>query len=133
MPSGQEVLVHPNIPTGRIDTRPKKDTVWKNLIKGGRNTLYNHTANFSYTLPTAKFPLIDWMTANVKYQASYKWIGASRLAVELGNIIENGQQQEGTVQLDFTRLYQKSKWLRSLEQPPNKEDKERWKKSQETF
>ncbi len=115
-------------PTGRIDTRPKKDTVWKNLIKGGRNTLYNHTANFSYTLPTAKFPLIDWMTANVKYQASYKWIGASRLAVELGNIIENGQQQEGTVQLDFTRLYQKSKWLRSLEQPPNKEDKERWKK-----
>lgn len=114
-------------PFGRLDTKPKKDTVWKNLLKGGRNTLYNHTANFSYTLPTAKFPLIDWMTANVKYQATYRWIGASRLAVELGNIIENGQQQEGTLQLDFTRLYQKSKYLRQLEQPANKDDKTRWK------
>ncbi len=114
-------------PFGRIDTKEKKDTVWKNLFKGGRNTLYNQTANFSYTLPTTKFPLIDWMTANVKYQATYKWIGASRLAVELGNIIENGQQEEGTLQMDFTRLYQKSKYLRSLEQTPNKADKERWK------
>ncbi len=115
-------------PIGRIDSKIKKDSIWKNLVKGGRNTLYSHTANFSYTLPTAKFPLIDWMTANVKYQASYKWIGASRLAVNLGNILENGQQEEATLQMDFTRLYQKSKWLRSLEQPPNKEDKERWKK-----
>jgi cell surface protein SprA len=115
-------------PIGRIDTKPKKDTVWKNLMKGGRNTLYNHTANFSYTLPTAKFPLIDWTTANIKYQATYKWIGASRLAVELGNILENGQQEEATLQMDFTKLYQKSKWLRQLEQPANKDDKEKWKK-----
>ena len=114
-------------PAGRLDTEPKKDTVWKNFIKGGRNTLYNHTANFTYTLPTAKFPLIDWTMANVSYQAGYHWIGASRLAVNLGNIIENNQQKEGTVQLDFTRLYQKSKWLRQLEQAPNPDDKERWK------
>jgi cell surface protein SprA len=114
-------------PVGRINTDPKKDSVWKNFMKGGRNTLYNHSANFTYTLPTSKFPLLDWTTANVSYQAGYRWIGASRLAVELGNIIENSQQKEGTVQLDFTRLYQKSKWLRQLEQPANKDDKERWK------
>ena len=114
-------------PIGRIDTRPKKDTVWRNLMKGGRNTLFNQTANFSYTVPTAKFPLLDWTTVNLRYQATYRWIGASRLAVNLGNILENGQQKEGTVQLDLTRLYQKSKWLRQLDQPSNKEDKERWK------
>ncbi len=114
-------------PAGRLNTQEKKDTVWNNFMKGGRNTIYNHAANFTYTLPTAKFPLLDWTTANVSYQAGYRWIGASRLAVDLGNIIENNQQKEGTVQLDFTRLYQKSKWLRQLEQPSNKEDKERWK------
>jgi len=114
-------------PAGRLDTKEKKDTVWRNLLKGGRNTLYNHTANFTYTLPTAKLPLLDWTTMNIRYQASYTWIGASRLAVELGNIIENGQQKEGTVQLDFNRLYQKSKWLRQLEQPSNKEDREKWR------
>jgi cell surface protein SprA len=114
-------------PIGRIDTRQKKDSVKANLVSGGRNTLYNQTANFSYTLPTAKLPLIDWTTINLKYQATYRWIGASRLAVNLGNFLENGQQSEATAQLDFTKLYQKSKWLRQLENPPNKEDKEKWK------
>ena len=115
-------------PAGRLDSKSKRDSMWNNLYKGGRNTLFNQTANFSYTLPTTKFPLLDWTTMNVKYQASYKWIGASRLAVNLGNFLENGQQKEGTVQLDFTRLYQKSKWLRALELPSNKEDKLKWKK-----
>jgi cell surface protein SprA len=114
-------------PEGRLDTKEKKDSVWRNLLKGGRNTTYNHTANFTYTLPTAKFPLIDWTTINLRYQATYSWVGASRLAVELGNIIENSQQSEATAQFDFNRLYQKSKWLRQLEAPGNKSDQERWR------
>ncbi len=114
-------------PDGRIDTKEKKDSMWRNFWKGGRNTLYRQTANFTYTLPTTKFPLVDWTTLNVSYQATYGWIGASRLAVNLGNIIENGQQKEATAQLDFNRLYQKSKWLRQLEQPSNKEDREKWR------
>ncbi|MEJ7586234.1 MAG: cell surface protein SprA [Ferruginibacter sp.] len=106
-------------PAGRIDTREKKDTVWTNLFRGGRNTLYNQAANISYTLPTAKFPLLDWTTINFKYQAVYRWIGASRLAAELGlgNILENGQSQETTAQLDFTRLYSKSKFFRAIDLP----------------
>ena len=104
-------------PFGRIDSKIKKDTVWRNLLKGGRNTLYNQSANFSYTLPTAKFPLLDWTIVNLKYQATYRWIGASRLAVELGNIIENGQSTEATAQFDFTRLYNKSKFFKAIDQP----------------
>ena len=114
-------------PAGRLDTKEKKDTVWKNFLKGGRNTLYTHNANFTYTVPTAKFPLLDWTTVNLRYQATYRWIGASRLAVELGNMLENSQQKEGTVQLDFNRLYQKSKWLRQLDVPSNIEDREKWR------
>ncbi len=87
------------------------------LLSGGRNTLYNHTANVSYTLPTTKFPLVDWTTVNLKYQATYRWIGASRLAIELGNIFENGQTKEATVQFDFTKLYNKFKFFRALDQP----------------
>lgn len=114
-------------PSGRLDTKEKKDSVWRNLMKGGRNTLYNQVANLSYTVPTSKLPLLDWTTVNLKYQASYRWIGASRLAVELGNILENGQQKEATVQLDFNRLYQKSKWLKQLDQKSKPEDKEKWR------
>jgi len=104
-------------PYGRLDTKEKRDTVWRRLLSGGRNTLYNQTANISYTLPTAKFPLVDWTQVNLKYQATYKWIGASRLAVELGNILENSQTKEATVQLDFTKLYSKFKFFRAIEQP----------------
>src|SRR5207253_6811488 len=103
------------------------DTVWKNLLKGGRNTLYSQTANFTYTVPTTKFPLISWTTMNLRYQASYRWIGASRLAVEMGNFLENGQQKEGTLQLDFNRLYQKSKWIRQFDAASNRDDREKWR------
>ncbi len=110
-------------PYGRLDTKEKRDTVWRNLLNGGRNTLYNHTANFSYTLPTTKFPVTDWTAVNLKYQATYRWIGASRLAVELGNILENSQTKEATVQLDFTKLYNKFKFFRALDQPPGQNTK----------
>ncbi len=114
-------------PFGRIDTKAKKDSLMNNLFRGGRNTLFNQTASFSYTLPLLKIPALDFITANVKYQASYRWIGASRLAVNLGNFLENGQQKEGTVQMDFNRLYQKSKFLRQLDVPSNIEDRNRWR------
>ena len=114
-------------PSGRLDTRAKKDTVWRNFADGGRNTLYNQIGNFTYTLPTNKFPLLDWTMINFRYQAVYKWIGASRLAVNLGNFLENGQQEEATMQMDFNKIYQKSKWLRQLDQPSSPENKQRWK------
>jgi cell surface protein SprA len=47
--------------------------------------------------------------------------------VELGNTLENGQQKEANMQLDFTRLYQKSKWLKQLDAVSTEEDKEKWK------
>ncbi|MBX2887148.1 MAG: cell surface protein SprA [Ferruginibacter sp.] len=114
-------------PAGRLDSKEKKDSVWHNLLKGGRNTMYTQTANFSYTLPTSKIPVLDWTTINLKYQAMYSWIGASRLAVDLGNFLENGQQKEATLQLDFNRLYQKSKYLKQLDAPSKIEDRDKWR------
>ncbi len=114
-------------PAGRLDTKAKKDTVFNNLLKGGRNTVFNQTVAFSYTLPLAKIPAFDFVIANIKYQATYDWIGASRLAVNLGNILQNSQQKEGTVQMDFNRLYGKSKLLRQLDAPKNLEDRAKWR------
>lgn len=104
-------------PYGRLDTKAKRDTVRRNLFAGGRNTVFTQTVNFSYNVPLNKFPLTDWTTLRLGYTANYQWIGASRLAVNLGNFLENGQQEEANLQLDFTRLYSKSKWLRALDQP----------------
>jgi cell surface protein SprA len=104
-------------PYGRADTKEKRDTLWENFSSFGRNTYYTQSFNTSYNLPLQKLPLTDWTTLRLRYAANYRWIGASRLAVNLGNILENGQQEEANLQLDFNKLYSKSKLLRALDMP----------------
>jgi cell surface protein SprA len=118
-------------PNGRIDTRDKKDTVRNNFFKGGRNTIYQQKATLSYTLPLNKFPVTDWIQASYTYGASYNWIGASRLAITQGNIIENSQDNNFNAQFNFISLYNKSKWLRALDNiPPPKPPKDPNQKKQ---
>lgn len=105
-------------PNGRINTQEKKDSVRTNFFKGGRHVIYQHRATMSYSLPLNKFPMTDWIQANYTYGASYNWIGASRLAIALGNTIENSQDNNFNAQFNFTNLYNKSKWLRALDNPP---------------
>ena len=75
-------------PFGRIDTEEKKDSVRKNLFKGGRNTQYAHQATVSYNVPMQKIPLLDWTTLRASYGTQYNWLTASnsQLARNLGNI-----------------------------------------------
>lgn len=103
-------------PDGRLDTKAKRDTVFKNFFKGGRNVLFTQTINLSYNVPLNKLPLTDWTNLRIGYTTNYQWIGASRLAVNLGNFLENGQEEQANLQLDFTKLYNKSRWLKSLDQ-----------------
>jgi len=105
-------------PFGRIDTKEKKDTVRQNLLKGGRNTLYQQKAILNYSIPLNKFPLTDWISARYSYGTSYNWIGASRIAINLGNTIENSQENNLNVGFNFSSLYNKSKWLRSIGNVP---------------
>jgi len=105
-------------PFGRIDTRPKKDSVRTNFLKGGRNTLYNQSADFTYNLPTNLFPFLDWVTATLTYRTTYGWIGASRLALNLGNSIQNSYAKGATLEFNLLQLYNKSRLLRSLNNPP---------------
>ncbi len=103
-------------PYGLLNTKAKRDTVRKNFFDGGRNTLYQQRAVFSYNIPLSKLPLTDWITTRYNYTTTYNWIGASLLAYNLGNTLENSQQNALTAEFDFTRLYGKSKWLTKMQQ-----------------
>jgi cell surface protein SprA len=105
-------------PNGRIDTKEEKDTLRSQFFRGGRHVIYQQRGTLSYSLPLNKFPLTDWIQASYTYGASYNWIGASRLAIALGNTIENSQDNNFNAQFNFTNLYNKSKWLRALDNPP---------------
>lgn len=101
-------------PTGRLNTKAKKDSVWTNFFKLGRTTNYFHTMNATYTLPTTKFPLLSWTSIAVGYSAEYRWTAASLLAKYLGNAIENSQQKQLNAEFKFTDLYNKSPFLRKI-------------------
>jgi cell surface protein SprA len=101
-------------PFGRIDTKAEKDSVRKNLLKGGRNTRFHQEATFTYNVPTNKIPLLDWTAVRASYKANYDWIGASLLAKNLGNTVSNGNTKSINGDLNFDQLYQKSRFLRAV-------------------
>ncbi len=107
-------------PSGRIDTKEKKDSLMRMLLQAGRNTLYTQRATLRYDIPTNKFPLTDWIMSSYNVSTNYNWVGASRLAQELGNTIENTFSQQLNAQFNFTNFYNKSKMLRAaLSNMPN--------------
>lgn len=101
-------------PYGRIDTKEKKDSVRKNFFNGGRNTHYHQEGTLTYNLPTNKLPLLDWTTFRFTYIARYDWYGASLLAKELGNTLENAQTRNINGELNFEQLYNKWRFLRAV-------------------
>ena len=105
-------------PFGRIDTKEKKDSVRKNLFKGGRNTQYQHQATLTYNVPTQKIPFLDWTTLRASYATRYNWLASSLLARRLGNTLSNTQTRTVNGELNFEQLYSKSRFLRSATTAP---------------
>jgi cell surface protein SprA len=103
-------------PIGRIDSKSKRDSLMRNFLKGGRNTIYNQSADIAYNVPTNLIPVLDWTTLNIAYRSTYNWVGASRLAVNLGNTIQNSGQTGATSEFNLTQLYSKFKIFRKLEE-----------------
>jgi len=105
-------------PFGRIDDKIKKDSVRKNLLKGGRNTNYHQEATVTYNVPTNKIPLLDWTTLRASYNTKYNWLAGSLLArtpeIDLGNSLANTQTRTINGELKFEELYNKWRFLRAV-------------------
>ncbi|MCB0780555.1 MAG: cell surface protein SprA, partial [Flavobacteriales bacterium] len=91
-----------------------KDSVLTSIRNWGEVTGYNHTINLTYQLPLDKFPLTDWITANTTYTAGYQWDRAPFQQDSLGATIQNSQNIALNGQLNFVNLYNKSKYLKKI-------------------
>ncbi len=96
----------------------RRDTIWRSILEGGRNTHYHHTWNATYTLPINKIPLFKWTSSSVIYQAGYDWNRASvtNSSYVLGNSISNMNSVQVNGQLDFLQLYNNIPFLRGVNQ-----------------
>ena len=100
-----------------------KDTVWNNILDGGRPVNYNHDFSVQYTVPVYKLPFLDWTSLQLGYSTRYDWQAAAVTAdsTNLGNVIRNASALQMNGDLSLTSLYNKSKFLREMIWPPRKQ------------
>ncbi|MFN0030564.1 MAG: cell surface protein SprA [Flavobacteriales bacterium] len=103
-----------------------KDTVRQNIQQWGTTTTFNQNMSLSYKLPFDKFPLIDFINSDARYAATYRWDRAPFTQDSLGNTIQNTRQVQLNVQGNFETLYNKSTYLKDINQ--GKKDKKDDKK-----
>ena len=105
---------------GRVNAKDRdeyslwKDSVISSIKSFGEPTRYDHTIGITYTLPLDKFPMTDWMTVNTGYTAGYQWDRAPLTQDSLGATIQNSQNISVNGQLNFVNLYNKSKYLKKI-------------------
>lgn len=77
---------------------------------------YNQTFNASYTAPFSKIPVLDYLSFNAKYNATYTWDRGAQISeeIDLGNSVNNQGQLSFDGRFNFEQLYNKSKYLQKI-------------------
>ncbi len=105
-----------NEPPGQIN-RSNRDQVWSEIFSFGTMTNYNQGFNVTWDIPIGKIPLLDFITLNSGYQATYRWT-ASPVSIQpqFGNNIENSSTLMLNGGLNLVTLYNKVPYLKKLNQ-----------------
>ncbi len=109
-------------PVGDINTQAKRDSVWRNVLRGGRMKNYQQDIRFTYRIPLDKIPALDWIAADALYNIGYQFQANSygivdSLGVPFGNILRNNRERGVTGRVDLIRLYNKIRYLRFVNTP----------------
>ena len=95
-----------------------KDTVMSSLAHFGRPLTYQQVFTASWAIPINKIPIFEFITANAQYNATYGWNRGpeSDGNLHLGNEISNLNNWQVDGQMNFEKLYNKSKYLKDINQ-----------------
>ena len=110
-------------PQGLIDTREKKDYIWKSFGEGGRMNSFEQRFDLTYQIPINKIPLFNWISANFRYNGQYRFSGAPISLAFLGNTIENSNQIGLNGQVDMVKLYNNIPYLKKINSPTTQQKK----------
>lgn len=108
-------------PEGRLykgdpEYEQKMDSIWNNFKNFGRNTNFYQQWSASYTLPINKIPILNWISASVRYQGSYNWTAGAITAdtLNIGNTVQNSNTMSASTQFNLLNLYNKVKYLKDV-------------------
>ncbi|MEI6412114.1 MAG: cell surface protein SprA, partial [Bacteroidota bacterium] len=114
-----------------VSQKVVRDSIWKNVLKLGRPKNYTHSVSLNYTLPFKTIPFLDFITVKASYTGGYTWTAQSlklqnldagpyqnvENSRNLGNVIQNNSVRQINGDMDFTKLYDKSKYLAKIDKP----------------
>lgn len=102
-----------------------RDTITKQLWKLGTPVDYNQSFDASWNIPINKLKATDWITSNVKYKSTYQWNRGTRIDddTETGGTIQNQASWQGDVRLNLEAFYNKSKFLKKVNEKFRKKSK----------
>lgn len=95
-----------------------KDSVLMNLRKLGTPIAYSQSFSATYNIPFRYFPVLEWISGNLSYNAIYNWDrGAELDSGKQGNTIKNTRSIGiDAVNFNLLNLYNKSEFLREVNQ-----------------
>lgn len=102
-----------------------QDSVIRSIREWGRSVMYHQVFNASYDVPFSKVPLLNWLTLDGNYTATYDWDrGPNSLrrkdtddqSLFLGHTIENARNISINSTMNLTSLYSKWKFLAEANQ-----------------
>ncbi|MCH5220102.1 MAG: cell surface protein SprA [Muribaculaceae bacterium] len=92
-----------------------KRQVWDNILSMGTPWNYNQTFTGSYRAPFNKLPVLDFLTANATYNATYRWDrGATVDGVKMGNSIANQAAWSADGRINFEGLWNKLPFVKDV-------------------
>ncbi len=103
-----------NTPFGERFDGSNRDYVRQNIRNFGRNKNYGHSINASINVPLKNFPFLDFITLKGQYSATYDWSRSAINTDSLGNVIQNSSNRQVNLDINFDKLYNKSKYLKEI-------------------
>lgn len=84
-----------------------KDSVWHSIRNFGVPLDYQQSFTASLQLPLSKLPILDWVTSDASYNATYNWVRGTDLenGTTLGNTIANNRQLNINGKFNLETLY----------------------------
>jgi len=98
-------------------TDASKEELWNSFKDFGRTLNYTQKATVNWNVPIDKFPLFDWTKIRTTYETSYNWVTGPQFeqdSLDIGNIISNDRNIRINGELNFSKLYNKSKFLKQI-------------------
>lgn len=97
--------------------REWKDTVWQSILSMGTPWAYNQSFTGQYKAPFSKIPVLDYLSGNISYNATYRWDrGATIDGISVGNSIANQATWTTDGRLNFETIYNKVPILKQVNQ-----------------